>query len=409
MTDINYSGTRRACYVGYITQAIVVNLAPIFYLLFQTKFHVSRTQIGQFIFVLFAVQLLVDIISVPIVQKVGYRATCVFAHACAAVGLALLSILPNIMPPYAGIMIAIVTAAIGSGLIEVLISPIIEALPSDSSRAAMVLLHSFYCWGQASVVLISTLALLALGDDRWNYIPIFWALIPFCNMIAFTRVPLVDIDGEEPVRFRDLASTPMFILAVIVMVCAGASELAMSQWASYFAEAGLGVTKVVGDLLGPCMFAIFMAVGRTLYGIFGARLSLKRCLIACGIITTASYLLAVFAPFPILSLVGCAFCGFGVSLLWPGMLSLSAERFSGGSTALFALLALGGDFGCSVGPFITGLVSDAVSAVPAFGQMSADMGMSIEQLAVKLGLLVVIIFPIFSVIGVLALGKKKNK
>lgn len=408
MTDINYSGTRRACYIGYITQAIVVNLAPIFYLLFQTKFHVTRTQIGQIIFVLFAVQLLVDIIAVPIVRKIGYRATCVIAHGCAALGLALLSLLPGILPPFVGIMIAIIIAAIGSGLIEVLISPIIEALPSESSRAAMVLLHSFYCWGQAAVVLFSTLALLALGEDRWNYIPIFWALIPFCNMIAFTRVPLVDIDGEEPVRFRDLATTPMFILAVIVMVCSGASELAMSQWASYFAEAGLGVTKVVGDLLGPCMFAIFMAIGRTLYGVFGGKLSLKWCLISCGLITVASYLLAVFSPLPILSLLGCAFCGFGVSLLWPGMLSLSAERFSSGSTALFALLALGGDFGCSVGPFLTGLVSDAVITIPAFQQMSADIGISIEQFAVKLGLLVVIVFPIFSVFGVFALGKKKK-
>lgn len=409
MSVINYSSTRKACYVGYITQAIVVNLAPIFYLLFQNTFHVSRAQIGQIIFVMFIVQLFVDIASVSIVRRIGYRVSCVIAHACAALGLALLSVLPFVMPPFAGIMTAIIIAAIGSGLIEVLISPLMESLPNESSRASMALLHSFYCWGQASVVLLSTLALLALGGERWNYIPVVWALIPFFNMIAFLKVPMADVDGDDPPRIRDLLTTPMFLLAFAVMVCAGASELAMSQWASYFAEAGLGVTKVVGDLLGPCLFAVLMAIGRTLYGVLGVRLSLSKCLVGCGVITIVSYLLAVFAPHPILSLMGCAFCGFGVSLLWPGTLSMSAERFPHGGTALFAFLAIGGDLGCSVGPFITGIVSDAVGKVPALTAFGEGFGMSTEQFSVKFGLLVVILFPIFSVIGTLALRRKKNK
>ena len=408
MSDLRYSGTRKACYVGYITQAIVVNLAPLFYLIFQKRFQISRTEIGQLVLVMFLVQLAVDLLSVKFIRILGYRTACVAAHALAAAGLVLLSFLPFVIHPYAGIIISIVVSSVGSGLIEVMISPIIEAIPGDSSKTAMAFLHSFYCWGQAGVVLITTLVLLFVGNDRWNLLPLVWAVIPFCNMIAFIRVPITDIDGDEPVRIRELVSSPMFILAFAVMICSGASELAMSQWASYFAEAGLGVTKVVGDLLGPCLFAVFMAVGRTVFGIFGERVSLKKCLVACGLITVASYLIAVFAPFPIMSLFGCSLCGLGVSLLWPGMLSLSARRFPHGGTALFALLALGGDIGCSLGPYITGRVSDAVTSFPAFEELSGVMGIGIEQLSVKLGLLTVIIFPVFAVIGVLALGRTKR-
>ena len=253
MTDDKYSSTRGACYIGYITQAISVNLAPLFYLIFQEKFSVTRTQIGQLVFIMFVVQLTVDVLSVYFIKKIGYRRACVISHLFAAAGLVMLSILPSVFSnAYIGILISIIVTSVGSGIIEVMISPIVNSLPNDSGRASMVLLHSFYCWGQALVVLLSTLAMHFLGNDLWNVLPVFWALIPIFNMINFTRVPLGAIEDEEPLRIREFITSPLFILVFIVMICSGASEIAMSQWASYFAEAGLGVTKVVGDILGPC-------------------------------------------------------------------------------------------------------------------------------------------------------------
>ena len=409
MTDDKYSSTRGACYIGYITQAISVNLAPLFYLIFQEKFSVTRTQIGQLVFIMFVVQLTVDVLSVYFIKKIGYRRACVISHLFAAAGLVMLSILPSVFSnAYIGILISIIVTSVGSGIIEVMISPIVNSLPNDSGRASMVLLHSFYCWGQALVVLLSTLAMHFLGNDLWNVLPVFWALIPIFNMINFTRVPLGTIEDEEPLRIREFITSPLFILVFIVMICSGASEIAMSQWASYFAEAGLGVTKVVGDILGPCLFAIFMACGRTVYGIFGKSWNLRICLTACCAITVVSYLTAVFSPFPLLSLFGCALCGLGVSLLWPGVISLAAERFERGGTAMFALLALGGDIGCSVGPLICGLVSDSVSNREFFKSMELSLGVSPEQLAIKLGLLVITVFPVIAVFGVIALCSKKR-
>lgn len=406
----NYRSTRRSCYVGYITQAIACNLAPIFYLIFQNTFDITRTQIGQIVLVLFLVQLVVDLLSVLFIKKLGERGTCLLAHASATAGLILMSFLPFIMDPFAGIMLAVVLVAIGSGLIEVMISPIVNALPKDDSgKDSMALLHSFYCWGQAAVVLITTLALRLIGGDHWNLLPLFWAIIPGANFFAFLRVPLVKIDGDEPLSLRDFVKNPVFYLSFILMICSGVSEQAMSQWASYFAEAGLGVTKVMGDLLGPCLFAILMAIGRVGYALLGDRLDLSKCLAVCGCVAVISYLTAVFSPYPILSLFGCAACGFGVSLLWPGMLSLSAERFPNGGSTLFALLALGGDIGCSTGPFLTGIVSDAVTKNETLLRFAEDHAISTASLGVKAGLLSVIVFPLTMVIGVLLLRKAKNK
>jgi len=405
----NYKSTRRACYVGYITQAIACNLAPIFYVLFQDSFGISRTQIGEIVLVLFVVQLLVDILSVTFVKHIGCRGTCLLAHGCAFIGLVMLSFMPYIMAPFVGIIISVAMIAVGSGLVEVMISPVMNALPNDGqSKENMALLHSFYCIGQSVVVLISTLILKALGNGGWNLIPILWSLVPLVNFFAFLKVPLVDVDGEEPIKMSALASSPMFIVAFIVMICSGASELAMSQWASYFAEAGLGVSKVIGDLLGPCLFAILMAFGRIGYAFMGKKVDLANCLIGGGIITIASYLLAVLSPIPVFSLMGCAFCGLGVSMLWPGVLSLSAETFTNGGSAMFALLALGGDIGCSVGPFLTGVISDTVEDSEFLCRLASEMGMGLERFSVKLGLLAVIVFPVIAVIGT-AIIKKNHK
>lgn len=409
MQKTNYKSTRIACYVGYVTQAITCNLAPLFYVIFSENYNVSRTQIGQIVLIMFIVQLAVDLVSVRLIPKFGVRALCLTAHAMAAAGLCMLAILPRIMSPFPGILISIITSSVGSGLIEVLISPIVNALPAEESGShSLAFLHSFYCWGQAGVVLISTLAMFAIGRERWYVLPVFWALIPFLNMFAFTRVPLCEIDSEESSGAVSLLRSPMFLVAFLVMICSGASEQAMSQWASYFAEAGLGVTKTFGDIFGPCMFAVFMAIGRVLYGVFGERLSVSKCLAFCGGVTVVSYLIAVFSPIPVLSLAGCALCGFGVSLMWPGTLDLSAKRFPRGGSAMFALLAFGGDVGCSAGPFITGLVSDAAKG-DAVESLSSAFGVSSGQIALKLGLFAVIVFPVMLIVGVTLLGRSRSK
>ena len=409
MQDHNYKSTRVACYVGYITQAINCNLAPLFYVLFREEFGVSRTQIGQIVLVMFAVQIAVDLAAVRLVPKLGVRACCVSAYLLAAAGLAMLSILPRIMPPFAGILTAVVVTSVGSGLIEVVISPLVNALPKETTSShSLAFLHSFYCWGQAGVVLVSTSVMALIGVGHWYVLPLLWAIVPLVNTFVFIGVPLVPIDGEETSGASALLRSPMFYVAVIVMISSGASELAMSQWASYFAQAGLGISKTFGDLFGPCMFAVFMAIGRLLYGIFGRRLSLKRCLVACGAVTLVGYAVAVFSPIPALSLAGCTLCGFGVSLMWPGTLDLSAEKFPRGGSALFALLALGGDIGCSAGPYLTGVISDAAARGGIVGSLSERFGLSGEQIAIKLGLLVVSLFPVLLIIGVLLMcsGKK---
>lgn len=403
----NFKGTRRACYIGYVTQAITVNLAPILYLIFQNEFGISRTDIGKIALLMFALQLGVDFLSVYFLDKIGYRRVCIGAHFFAATGLVMMSVLPYVMrSPYAGLIISIVFSSVGSGLIEVMISPIMNSLPDDGEKESMALLHSFYCWGQAAVVLLSTLVLLFMGNEHWRLLPVFWAIIPIFNMIAFTRVPLGDIEDEEKTDVRRTVTSKIFIVSFVIMVCAGSSEMAMSQWASYFAEAGLGVTKVVGDILGPCMFAVFMAIGRTLYGLFGKNISMRKALTWCTATVIVSYTVAVFSPNPILALFGCSLCGLGVSLLWPGVLSYSAQCLPTGGTSMFALLALGGDIGCSAGPFICGAVSDAVSDSSAVASAAQFMG--IGNFPIRAGLLAVAVFPILALVGVRLMKKSPN-
>lgn len=395
----SYKSTLRACYLGYITQAIVVNLAPIFFVIFKDRYGLSTSQIGTIVFTLFIVQLLIDVLSAGFIDRIGYRASAIAAHVFAGAGILLLGILPRVMDNFAGIMIAEIIAAVGAGIIEVLISPIVDLLPAESKSSSMSLLHAFYCWGQVAVVAFSTLALVLIGDGMWHYIPMVWAMIPVVGAVLFSFVPMPEpASGGEDSKPKSFLHTKFFVFAAFIMFAAAMSELSMSQWASYFAERGLGVNKVMGDLLGPCMFGIFMGIGRTLYGIHGAKLKLSTALMWCSVICFGGYLLTVFSPVPMLSLAGCAVTGFGVSLMWPGTLSLASEKIPGGGTALFAFLALFGDLGCSVGPWLTGVVSDAVADMPTAVSLAESLGMGTDQLALKAGLLLIAVFPIMAAI-----------
>ena len=399
-----YKTTKTACYWGYIVQAIIVNLAPLFFVVFQEDFGISFEKIGRLVLLTFGVQLAVDALSVKFVDRIGHRASLVLAHSLAFTGLVLLGILPLVLPdPYWGLVIPVVIYSAGAGLIEVLISPIVDALPSEAKASSMSLLHSFYSWGQVGVVLVTAMLVQITGTGLWWVYPIAWALVPLINLFRVIRVPLPPVVPEEektPLKF--LLSSRLFLVALLMMACSGASELVMSQWSSLFAEKGLGVPKVIGDLLGPCLFGVFMGVGRTAYGMLGQRLPLKKALLASTILCLCCYGVTVFVPVPVLALLGCALCGLSVSLMWPGTISLSSGYFPKGGTTLFALLALAGDMGGALGPWLAGLVSDGAENASWLSHVLIG-AQSPEQWGLRAGLLAGMAFPLLLLLGLVCL------
>ena len=379
----NYRHTIYACYLGYITQAIVNNSAPLLCLTFHTVYHIPLDQIGLLVTLNFGTQLLVDLLSAKFADRIGYRRLIVAAHGFSAAGLIGLGLLPGLFTnPYAGLCIAVVLYAIGGGLIEVLISPIVEACPTDGKAAAMSLLHSFYCWGCVLVILASTVLFRVLGMGSWKLVACCWAVVPLCNLVYFTQVPIAPlVETGKSMGIRALLRSKLFWVFALLMVCAGASEQAMSQWASAFAESGLRVSKAVGDLAGPCLFSILMGLGRVFHAKIGEKIDLTKYLAACGLLCIGSYLLATLSPWAVPSLLGCGLCGLSVAAMWPGVFSLAAEKCPLGGTAMFALLALAGDLGCSSGPTVVGFVSTA---------LEDDL---------KRGLLAGIVFPIVMLAG----------
>ncbi|MBE7012335.1 MAG: MFS transporter [Ruminococcaceae bacterium] len=402
----SYKSTMKACYAGYFTQAIINNLAPVFFVIFQKDYNITLTQLSWLIFINFGVQIITDLASVYLTDKLGCRKSVMLAHIASTIGLVCLGILPKIMPtPYIGLIIAIAIYAYGSGLIEVLVSPIVEALPTDNKSSAMSLLHSFYCWGQLIVVLFSTLIMKITGTGYWFILPLLWAIVPLINTFNFMRVPFAPMVSEtDKIPLKKLLNSKTFIILLLLMLCAGATEMTISQWSSLFAEKGLGVTKVVGDLLGPCLFAFFMGSGRVIYGFFGSRMNLNLCLMCCGILGALCYLLTALSPSPVIALIGCALAGLASSLMWPGFISLAAERYPLAGTALFSLMAVSGDIGCTFGPYIAGIVADFVKN---FTSLDKFFNVAPEQAGLKVGILTAVVFP-FAVIILLKLLKNKQ-
>lgn len=382
----NDTFTIYACYIGYVVQAIINNLAPLLFLTFHRDLHISMERIGLLITINFGTQILVDLIAAKYVDRIGYRVSIVAAHVVSAAGLIGLGVLPMRMnDPYAGLVIAMMCNAVGGGLIEVLVSPIVEAAPSSSAKeAAMSLLHSFYCWGHVGVVVLSTVGFQLLGMDRWYYLPLMWSIVPIANALLFSRVPIRTlVPEEEKMPAGQLLSQGSFWLFFALMLCAGASEQGMSQWASLFAEDGLGQSKMVGDLLGPCFFAVLMGCSRMCYGKFGERLELRKFMTGSAVLCVVSYLMAVLMKNPLLALLGCGFCGLSVGIMWPGTFSLAAKGCPQGGTFMFGLLALAGDMGCAGGPALVSLVS---GRFPEYG-IKAGLAAAIVFPCVMLGLL----------------------
>lgn len=389
----NYKKTLRACYLGFITQAIAANYAPLLFLTFKNTYAISLDRIALIPMIFFITQLLTDLAAIKFVDKIGYRTCVVASQILSAIGLILMAILPELLPvPFIGILVSVVLYAIGSGLIEVLISPIVEACPFENKEGAMSLLHSFYCWGTVGVILGSSIFFAVCGIEHWQILTIIWAFLPLYNTFNFISCPIERlVEDGEGMQVSQLLRLPLFWLLMLLMVCSGSSEISMLQWASAFTESALGVSKMIGDMTGPCMFAVFMGLARTFYGKASEKLDLTKIMLMCGTLCVICYLLASLATVPVFGLIGCALCGLSVGIMWPGTLSISVQKCPAGGTAMFAFLALAGDLGGSIGPSIVGICSN----------MAGDN--------LKMGLLVVTLFPIVLILGLFSLKKYVNK
>lgn len=390
MKPKNYRKTLIACYLGFITQAISANFTPLLFLTFKDTYGISLEKIALIPMVFYLTQLLVDLGATKFADAIGYRACVVASQIVSAAGLVLMAFLPDILPnPFVGILIAVVLYAVGSGLIEVLVSPIVEACPFENKAGVMSLLHSFYCWGAVGVILGSTVFFAVLGTSSWKLLTLLWAAVPLVNTVNFLICPIERlVDDGEGMGTRKLLRLPLFWLMILLMICAGASEATMAQWASAFTESALGVSKTVGDLAGPCLFAVFMGIARVFYGKFSEKLELAKVMLGCGALCVTCYLLASLSPVPMLGLVGCALCGLSVGIMWPGTISLSAERCPKGGTAMFAFLALAGDLGATVSPAMVGGIAEAVGG------------------NLQTGLLFAVGFPLVMMIGLLVTVKR---
>lgn len=389
----NYNKTIHACFIGYVVQAIVNNFVPLLFLTFQKEYGIALSKITFLITVNFCIQLCVDFLAAGFIDKIGYRVAAVIAHVFAAAGFVLLTVLPQLCSDaYVGIMISVCVYAVGGGLLEVLVSPIVEACPTDNKEQTMSLLHSFYSWGYVGVVLISSLFFTVIGISHWKILAVLWAIVPIANAIFFTKVPIASLqaEDEEGLPIRTLIKKKTFWVLMLMMLCAGASEHAVAQWASVFAEKGLGVSKAVGDLAGPMSFAVLMGVSRVFYGKYGDRIDLDRFMIGSGFLCVLAYLGVAFIPSPVFGLLSCALCGLAVGIMWPGTFSKATAALPGGGASMFALLAFAGDLGCAGGPTLAGTVSAA---------LGNDL---------KKGILSAIVFPALLLFGCFKLKRQKS-
>lgn len=389
----DYNKTVISCFIGYVVQAIVNNFLPLLFLTFHNDYGISLEKITLLVTFNFGMQLLVDVASIGFVDKIGYRASMILAHVFSAFGFILLTVLPDMMSdPFIGILISVFVYAVGGGLLEVLVSPVMEACPTDNKETAMSLLHSFYCWGHVGVVLISTIFFKIFGIGNWKILALLWAIVPVVNGISFAKVPIAPLleEGEMGMSMKELFKEKIFWVLLLMMICSGASEQAVSQWASTLAELSFGINKTLGDLIGPMGFAIFMGVGRAYYGKFGEKMNLEKFMIGSSVLCMISYLMISLCPVAALGIIGCAVCGLSVGIMWPGSFSIASASMRRGGTAMFALLALGGDLGCSSGPTFVGVISSAANN------------------NLKMGILAALIFPMLLIVGIKMVGQLRK-
>ena len=393
--EFTYKHTKFACNTCSVISAVINNFEPLLFVIFQDSFKLSITQLSSLITVNFATQIFVDLLGAKYSDILGYRKLVVLSQFFSCIGLLAIGFLPLILPsPYIGLLISVMLYAIGSALIEVITSPIMEGLPNDSKSGSMSLMHSFYCWGCVFVTLVTTFLIAVLGKENWRYIAFLWALLPLFNGILFLKVPIIELKTEKTGGILKLFSSKLLWTFMLIMLCSGAAEITMGQWSSYFAETALGVSKTVGDVLGPCSFAIFMGISRTLYGIFSEKIDLKKFMMGSSVLCIVSYLITALAQNPFISMIGASLCGFSVGIMWPGTLSLAAKRVPMGGAAMFAVLALFGDVGCSVGPEMAARISKVFS---------------IHGSGLKAGFLCAVVFPLIMIVAIKFVSSLKEK
>lgn len=406
---MTHKSTMLACEFGITTQAVVNNLAPILFVIFKDNFGISYTLIANLMLINFVIQLATDALSVKIINKLGYRKTGILAQLSASAGLLALGIFHLFIPAYIALMIAVPLYAFGGGLLEVMVSPVVDSLDLGNKSARMSMLHSFYCWGQLVVVLLSTAALRVFGNGIWYILPVIWAILPMINGILFAIVPIPEIlDTEEVKKTSVLMKSKTFICMCLLMTCSGAAEITMSQWASLFAQKGLGVSKFLGDLLGPCLFALLMGAGRLIYGIFGGRLDLRKSLLFCAFLCCACYITASVSQNAYIALLGCAVTGFSVSIMWPGVYSYSSKLIVGGGTTMFSILALFGDIGCSLGSWLCGTISDFSLKFEFVKNYADAINITYEQIGLKIGIGSATVFPAVMILILAFMPRKKR-
>ncbi len=406
-----YKSTAISCYIGFFIQAIINNFPSLLFVIFREQFSITITELASLVSILFLTQLCVDIFSIKYVDKMGYRMTALVSHFFSAAGLIMLGFLPRICEnSYIALVVCSITYAIGAGFQETVLSPIVESISDELDGSSMSFLHSFYCVGQCVTVLLTTLFIKIFSEQYWYILSILWALVPAYNFFRFLFVPMKPpLKKEEKTPIRELLSSKFFIIAMIVMVGGGASELAMVQWSSMFAEKGLGVSKVMGDLLGPMLFAAFMFLGRQLCAKFEKKIDIQKILFACAALAVCCYLLTALSLNPYLSLAGCAVCGLAVSCMWPGTLTLASNKFPRSGAAMFSILALCGDLGCSAGPYLAGRVSDLAQTNADIIEFGLRFGLDAEQIALRTGIASATVFPMIIIIGFLFFREKKQK
>ena len=389
----NYKKTLIACYLGFVTQAIAANVTQLLFVTFKNTYEIGFEKIALIPLIFYLTQLLIDLAATKFVDKIGYRICVISSQVLSAAGLVLMAILPELLvTPFIGILISVVLYAMGSGLIEVLISPIVEACPFENKEGMMSLLHSFYCWGAVGVILGSTLFFTVFGTGNWKILTLIWAIVPLLNTFNFIFCPIERLtENGDSMRTGQLFRLPLFWLLILLMICSGASEASMAQWASAFTELAMGVSKSIGDLAGPCLFAVFMGISRILYGKMSEKLDLTKTMLACGVLCVICYLMASLSSMPIIGLAGCALCGVSVGIMWPGTISISSQKCPRGGTAMFAFLALAGDLGATVSPAMVGGISNLVGG------------------NLKIGLLVATAFPLILILGLIVLHRKFNR
>ena len=392
----SYKSTIAACYIGSFVQAIIVNTTPILFIPLREQFGLTFQQMGLLVLINFISQVGCDILFSNAIDKYGFRRFVVAAHGLAVVGLVLFAASPLLFDrPFAGFVTATIIFSGSGGLLELLLSPIVNAIPTDEKAGAMSVLHSFYSWGQAAVILLTTVLLFVFGRAWWQWIILIWTLVPLFNFFFLMRVPFAPNVPEEQRQGMDkILLKPFFIAALATILCGAAAELCISQWASAYLEEAMRLPKVVGDVGGVCLFAVMMGVGRLFYGMYGKKINVSLMMLIGTVGAAACYITVALSGTAVLSLLACGLCGLCVSLLWPGTLVVASEHYPLAGAWMFAILAAG-DIGASAGPWLMGVVAEQAHRLPFLSGLLTQ-GMSPDQLGLRAAMLVSALFPIIA-------------